>query len=387
MMSIAPVSNNLAAIVLAAGASSRMSRLKPLLDLAGRTALERAISLFRDAGLEDVLVVLGNRGGELRPLAERCGARCVHNAHWEQGMYSSVAAGAGALGSFTRAAFILPADVPLVRASTVRQLAAAFDNRADRILYPVFDQRRGHPPLISRSILEQAARSASGPLRTLLLAHEQSADDIPVADEAIHLDMDTPADFNTLQSLAARRDVPTAAECEVLLTNHQTPESVIRHSQKVAEVARRIVNVLLAAGVSINPDLVCAAALLHDLCKGQAKHAEAAAAALQAHGMARVAEIVNAHTEMAFDGTIEERAIVYLADKLVSADRLVSLDERFRRSLDRFRDHPNALAAARRRKATAEQIAAALENHLGMPLIAILTDDASLTISAPEATV
>lgn len=384
MKSIAPVPNNLAAIVLAAGASSRMGRLKPLLDLAGRTALERAVLLFRDAGVEDVLVVLGNRDGELRPLAERCGARCVHNAQWEQGMYSSVVVGASALASSTRAAFILPADVPLVRTSTVRQLAAAFDHCPDRILYPTFNRRRGHPPLISRSILEQAARGASGPLRPLLLAYEPSAADTPVPDEAIHLDMDTPADFDTLQALAARRDIPTAAECEVLLANHRTPEPVIRHSRKVAEVACRIADALLAAGVAIDTDMVRAAALLHDLCKGQPKHADAAAEVLQKYSMARVAEIVAAHTEMEFDGIIDERAIVYLADKLVSAERLVSLDDRFRRALGRFRDHRDALAAARRRKAVAEHIAAIVETRLAMSLIAILTGDVSPTIPVPE---
>lgn len=385
MTSTAPVSNNLAAIVLAAGASSRMGRLKPLLDLAGRPVLEHAISLFRDAGIEDVLVVLGNRAGELRPLVERCGARCVHNAQWQRGMFSSIVVGASALGLSTRAAFVLPADVPLVRTSTVRQLAAAFDDRADRILYPMFNRRRGHPPLIARSILEQAARGASGPLRALLLAHEKSAADIPAPDEAIHLDMDTPADFGTLQALAARRDIPTDAECEVLLADHHAAEPVIRHSRKVSEVARRIAKALLAAGVAIDPDMVCAAGMLHDLCKGQPKHADAAAAVLQKYDMTRVAGVVAAHTEMEFNGTIEERAIVYLADKLVSADRLVSLDERFRRSLDRF-NHPEALAAARRRKAVAQQIAAAIETRLGIPFIAIVTDDAPPAIPAPEVT-
>jgi len=386
MTSTAPVSNNLAAIVLAAGASSRMGRLKPLLDLAGRAVLERAITLFCEAGIDDIVVVLGNRGGELRPLAERCGARSVDNAQWDQGMYSSVVAGASALGSSTHAAFILPADVPLVRTSTVRQLAAAFDNHPGRILYPTFNQRRGHPPLVGRSILEQAARGASGPLRALLLAHEPSGVDVPVPDEAIHFDIDTPADFDTLQTLAARRDIPTAAECEVLLANHCAPEPVIRHSRKVAEVACRIADVLLAAGVAIDPDMVRAAGLLHDLCKGQPKHADAAAAVLQKYGMTRVGEIVAAHTEMEFDGTIEERAIVYLADKFVSADRLVSLNERFRRSLDRFRNQPDALAAARRRKAVAEHIAAVIEARLGIPLTRILTDDTPLTIPAPEVT-
>lgn len=384
MSSIAPISHSFAAIVLAAGASSRMGRLKPLLPLAGRTALERSITLFRESGVDDILVVVGNQADDLRPLIELCGARCIYNAQWETGMYSSVGAGASALRPSTCAAFVLPADVPLVRSATIRQLAAAFDGRLERIVYPVFDQRRGHPPLIARSMLAETAHGASGPLHTLLLAHEHSAIEVPVADEAIHLDMDTPADFDALEVLASRRDIPTAAECEAMLTQLRVSEAVARHSRKVAQVACRIADALHASGVAIDPNLARAAALLHDMAKGQPRHAEVAAATLRSYAMPRVAEVVAAHTEVEFEETIDERAIVYLADKLVGGDRLISLDERFRRSLDRFRDNSDALASAHRRRAAAEQIAIAIEARLGAPLMAILTESEPLSNPAMQ---
>jgi CTP:molybdopterin cytidylyltransferase MocA len=195
---------SLAAMVLAAGASSRMGALKPLLRLAGITALERSLGLFREAGVDDVLVVLGHRAAELCPLVEQCGARWIENPHPDDGMYSSIVAGARSLASATRGVFVLPADVPLVLPATIRQLAAAFIERPNGIVYPVFGNRRGHPPLIARSILDQAVNGAAGPLRALLALHEPAAMNVPVADEAIHLDMDTPADFERLQTLAAR---------------------------------------------------------------------------------------------------------------------------------------------------------------------------------------
>ena len=195
-------------MVLAAGASSRMGTLKPLLRLAGITALERSLGLFRQAGIDDVLVVLGYRAAELRPLVEQCGARWVENPHPDDGMYSSVVTGVRSLASSVLGVFVLPADVPLVRPATIRQLAASFLNRPSGIVYPVFGNRRGHPPLIARSILDQAANGAPGPLRTLLALHEPAAMNVPVADEAIHIDMDTPADFERLQSLAERCEMP-----------------------------------------------------------------------------------------------------------------------------------------------------------------------------------
>src|SRR5579863_7962918 len=108
-----PAHQRLAAIVLAAGASSRMGSLKPTLVLAGTTALERSVASFRDAGIDEVIVVLGHRAQELRPLAERCGAHPVYNKDFRVGMFSSLLAGARALPEWARGAFVLPADVPL----------------------------------------------------------------------------------------------------------------------------------------------------------------------------------------------------------------------------------------------------------------------------------
>src|ERR1035438_9300572 len=126
----------LAAIVLAAGFSSRMVEFKPLLPLAGAMALERSIGLFRAASITEVIVVVGHRAEVLRPLAERSGARSIFNEQFEQGMYSSIIAGCSALPAWVEAAFVLPADTPLVRPATVRQLAEAWASRRPGILYP-----------------------------------------------------------------------------------------------------------------------------------------------------------------------------------------------------------------------------------------------------------
>ncbi len=375
-----PPSASLAAMILAAGASSRMGTLKPLLRLAGITALERSIGLFREAGINDVLVVLGHRAAELRPLVEQCGARWIENQHPDDGMYSSVIIGARSLASSTHGVFVLPADVPLVRPATVRQLATAFLNRPDEIVYPVFGNRRGHPPLIARSVLDQAANHAPGPLRTLLALHESAAVDVPVADEAINIDMDTPTDFERLQVLAVRREIPTSAECEAILARERLTEPLIRHARKVAEIAGRMANALAAKGLAIDPELVRAGALLHDVAKGQANHADLGAAALRADGMKAVADIVAAHTTMEFAGVLDERAIVYLADKLTARDHLVTLDERFAAAEIRFQGNAEACKAAEQRKAVAQQIAAAIEAKLGEPLVRILRDGSDAKI-------
>src|ERR1700752_1252951 len=137
----------MAAIILAAGYSSRMGEFKPLLPIGGTTALERCIGLFRAAGVEEVIAVLGHRAEQLQTLAERSGARCLVNPQFDRGMYSSIVVGSRALPRWVEAAFVLPADIPLVRPATVRQLADNWGSSDASILYPVFEGLRGHPPL------------------------------------------------------------------------------------------------------------------------------------------------------------------------------------------------------------------------------------------------
>jgi putative nucleotidyltransferase with HDIG domain len=351
-----------------------MADFKPMLPLAGSTALECCIGLFRTAGVAEVIAVLGHRAEELQPLAEGAGARCVLNPHFEQGMFSSIASGSRALPGWVEAAFVLPADIPLVRPNTIRQMTSVFITRRDGIVYPVFEGRRGHPPLIERKILNEAAEDgAAGPLFDLLARHENEAINLLVADQGIHMDMDTPAEYDALCIMAARRDIPTRGECEAILTGQSAELSQIRHSRRVAEVAERLAQALTHSGLSLNVELVRAGALLHDLAKGRPDHAMVGAELLRTMDYPRVAMVVGAHTELNFSGgQLDESAIVYLADKLVRGENVVTLDQRFQPALARFSDNLHALHAAQSRMATAHAVTHAVETQLGAPLASVL---------------
>ena len=88
---------HVAAIILAAGFSSRLPAFKPLLEVEGRTFLARAVSAFLEVGVTDVLVVTGHRAAEVGVAATALAVRPVHNERYEQGMYTSVQAGVAAL--------------------------------------------------------------------------------------------------------------------------------------------------------------------------------------------------------------------------------------------------------------------------------------------------
>jgi putative nucleotidyltransferase with HDIG domain len=320
-----------------------------------------------------VIAVLGHRAEELQPLAERAGARCILNPHFKQGMFSSISAGIRALTDGVEAVFVLPADIPLVRPYTIRRMASVFITRRDGIVYPFFEGRRGHPSLIERKILNEAAEDgATGPLFDLLARHENEAINLLVADHGIHMDMDTPAEYDALCVMAACRDIPTRAECEAILTTQSVALSQVRHSRRVAEVAERIALALMRSGLSLNVELVRAGALLHDLAKGQPNHAAVGAEILRSMDFPRVATVVGAHTQLDFSGgQLDERAIVYLADKLVRGDSVVTLEQRFQPALARFSDNPPALHAVQSRMAIAQAVAQAVETQLGVPIISI----------------
>src|SRR6266496_4207327 len=117
-----------AALILAAGYSSRMGQFKPRLPLGNCSAVERVIDGFQAAGIRDVIVVTGHRAQELTAVLRSRRVRCVFNAQYHDGMYSSIVTGLRAIPPGTNACFVLPADVPLVRSSTIEALLAAFRN-------------------------------------------------------------------------------------------------------------------------------------------------------------------------------------------------------------------------------------------------------------------
>jgi putative nucleotidyltransferase with HDIG domain len=359
----------LAAIVLAAGYSSRMGQFKPLLSVGTRTAVEAVVQSFLAAGVLDVCVVLGHRANDLRPVVEAAGARCAINSNFDLGMYSSVCAGVAAISTSTDACFVTPADIPLVRVSTIRRLARFYAETRQGIIYPIFNGDRGHPTLISRAILAEALdRGPDSRLSTLLSAHEEECSSLFVPDEGIHLDMDTPDDLARVQELAIHREIPSLQECEAILAMYQPNERVVRHSRMVACVAQEIAVALAERDIKINPLLARAGGLLHDVAKGKPDHAAAGAQLLRDLEFENVADVVAAHTDCTFTGRLDEAAIVYLADKLVSGERIVGLERRFENALERFREDPVALAAALQRRATAEAIAHRIENSLGIEL-------------------
>ena len=370
------MSGNVAAVVLAAGFSSRMGEFKPLLDLAGVTALERAVTTFRDAGVRDVRVVTGHRANELETLLKHLEVRAIFNPHYRNGMFASVATGVATLEEELDAFFVLPVDLPLVRPVTVRRLLVAYREKSGGIIYPAFQGERGHPPLIARRMApEITGWSGPGGLRGALARWEEVASDVEVADEQILRDMDTPDDYRLLRERAGRLQVPTGAECRVLLGEVlRVGPRIMGHGQAVAEVAVLLGKELNRAGYHLDIPLLEAAGLLHDLARKEPDHARAGACLLREIGHGVVADLVATHMDIPVreEGPVSAGELLYLADKVVQGERRVPLSKRFQTTMERHSGEPTILECVAVRLKTALNVQGRLERVLGRSLSEVI---------------
>jgi molybdenum cofactor cytidylyltransferase len=365
-----------AAIIPAAGLSSRMGCLKALLSFGEVTALERVIGLFVSCGVSDVRVVVGHAADRLAPILRSLGVASVFNPDHAQGMFTSVVAGVRSLDPEVDAFFFLPVDIPLVRPATIRRLLDGWTGDRNAVLHPTLDGRRGHPPLIGGAHIPGiAAWTGDGGLGGYL--RNQPAREIPVPDRFMNMDLDTPEDYRTALAEWVRFSVPNAVECKAL-RNHvaHTPEPVQAHCLAVAEVAETLGRAVVDAGGHLDLPLLVAAARLHDIRRGEPNHAEAAAELLRRQGFPTVADLVARHMDLEpREGRpVNEAELLFLADKLVDGTRRVEPEARFEAKLARFRDDPDARAGVRRRMERALAAKARVERTTGRPIAAILRE-------------
>jgi molybdenum cofactor cytidylyltransferase len=194
---IAPV---IPAVVLAAGLSTRMGRPKPLLPLpGGETFLSKIVRSFLEAGVDDVVVVLGHEADAVAAKLIESGvaARFVINEAYATGQLSSVLRGLNAIDRpGVRAMLLTLVDVPLVSPATIRAVIDRYQATHAPIVRPVRGDEHGHPVLIDRSLfgLVRSADSSAG-IKPVVRAHVSAAGDVAVADAGAFVDIDTPTAY------------------------------------------------------------------------------------------------------------------------------------------------------------------------------------------------
>lgn len=194
------------AVILAAGASSRMGRDKALLPWPPHsetgTLLSAAILALKPF-VETVIVVAGENEANLAPIANEHGAMVVRNPAPERGQFSSMQTGLqAALDLGCAAVMITPVDSPPLSVASLEKLCSHFEQALARGAWAVAPEnrgRRGHPLLAGRELMQALLEA---PLisnaRRIKDAHADKIEDVPVPDMFLARDLNSPEEYAAL---------------------------------------------------------------------------------------------------------------------------------------------------------------------------------------------
>ena len=202
------ISFSTAAIILAAGTSSRMSsgRHKLLLPLHSRPVLAHVIDAAIASKARPILIVLGHQIDQVRlqikPYTTHPAITLVGNADYLQGMSTSLRIGVQTLLSYgykndstfyqVDSALIMLGDQPMVTSQVIDSLIRAYRTTDSSIIAPLYNGKRGSPVLFNERLfpeLIEVTGDEGG--RTVLERHRQEVELVEMGDAMTNYDVDT----------------------------------------------------------------------------------------------------------------------------------------------------------------------------------------------------
>jgi molybdenum cofactor cytidylyltransferase len=186
-------------VILAAGTSSRLGRPKQLLELRGRPLLQHAVDAASEAGLDEILVVLGHEAGEVAAaLSLPEAGRSVVNPNYVEGQSSSLRAGLLAVSVEARAAVVLLGDQPAISPAAIRAVVSTYEETGGPVVQAAYGGRPGHPVLFDRRIWPEI-ETVEGDVgaRDILSVHPEWVTMVDVGGDP-PLDVDTWGDYRRI---------------------------------------------------------------------------------------------------------------------------------------------------------------------------------------------
>jgi molybdenum cofactor cytidylyltransferase len=195
-----------AAIVLAAGRSSRMGPHNKLLQsIDGSTIIARVAGAAIASGANPVIVVTGFEADRIKEALSGLDVTFANNPNFDEGMSGSIKTGLSVLPARSDGAMILLGDMPDVEARDLRLVMAAFAGK-DAICIPARGSRRGNPVLWGASyFVEMMGLSGDVGAKQLIAKHQAHVTEVLVGSDGIFADVDTPADLARLGASSAAK--------------------------------------------------------------------------------------------------------------------------------------------------------------------------------------
>lgn len=196
----------LPAVILAAGASTRMGSPKALLATpSGRPFAAAIVRAFAAAGVTDIVVVTGADHDRIVEAvltdAPAVVPRFARNPDPSRGQLSSLWVGMdAAVTAETEALIVTLVDVPMVNPATVAKVIDEWRRTRAPIVRPAIGDRHGHPVIFDRAVFnELRAAPLDQGAKTVVRAHARDVVDVPVSDEGSLIDVDSPQDYEELR--------------------------------------------------------------------------------------------------------------------------------------------------------------------------------------------
>jgi molybdenum cofactor cytidylyltransferase len=191
--------DQIAAILLAAGRSRRMGAFKPLLPFGRKTVVEACVNNLRAADIQDIVIVLGHRAGDVRNALKEHQVRFAFNDDPESEMSVSIARGVEQIDSDTKAVIIALVDQPAVPREIVEILIREWRHNDVKLVQPEYQTRGGHPILIDMAYRQELlSLDPERGLRSLFDKHRNDVRRLPVETPYVARDMDTWEDYRRL---------------------------------------------------------------------------------------------------------------------------------------------------------------------------------------------
>lgn len=188
-------------VLLAAGLSSRFGSPKALAVIDGQTVMTRVQQALIASGINEIIVVLGAHSEEIKAhLLKHTKIRFVYNKDYKLGQTSSFQCGLAAVSRSSQGIFLFPVDYPFVRTQTLDLLKEDFQKTKAGILIPVYQNRKGHPPLFPEDLKEAIlALSPSEGLNTFLHEHGRRVRLVEVTDPGVVKTFNTPEELEHIR--------------------------------------------------------------------------------------------------------------------------------------------------------------------------------------------
>ena len=187
----------IAAIVLAAGMSSRMGQAKLVLPWGSRTVIGQVVHVLLEARVDSVVVVTGASHDQVeRALKNQPVRLAINPRYMEDQMALSLQTGLSRLSDEMEAVMIVLGDQPQIEASVVQAVIKEYQTSHARLVVPSYQMRRGHPWIVDRSLWpELMVLQPPATLRDFLTENAGLIHYLIVDNSSILLDLDTPEDY------------------------------------------------------------------------------------------------------------------------------------------------------------------------------------------------